>query len=184
METGSNANNRRILVLRHLYQRLLPIHMDLPDQEEEWSVLTLPKARHVRYLRSDGGQYFPHEFTLYLQDEGIRRVFWCRHIPQQNGVAETEKRVILEVSWVILNEKHMAKYYWAKVACAAIYLMNRLHCARGPRVGIRTCHLVHNRGKCISWTLVQVCGDCPLVLSRIVLETRRIGTKDREEEWG
>ena len=55
-------------------------------------------GRHVRCLLSDGGkEYFSDEFTAYLQKEGIKREFSCRHIPQQNGVAERKNRHIVEV---------------------------------------------------------------------------------------
>ena len=83
-------------------------------------------GRHVRCLRSDGGkEYFSDDFTVYLQKEGIRREFNCRHMPQQNGVAECKNRHILEVTQCMMNEKHMSKSYWAKPVNTAVYLMNR-----------------------------------------------------------
>ena len=54
---------------------------------------------HVRCLRSDRGkEYFSDALMAYLQQEGIRREFTCRHPPQQNGVAERKNRHILEVA--------------------------------------------------------------------------------------
>ena len=83
-------------------------------------------GRHIRCLRSDGGkEYFSDEFTSYLQGEGIRREFSCRHTPQQNGVAERKNRQILEVARAMMREKHMPNFYWAEAASTAVYLMNR-----------------------------------------------------------
>ena len=43
----------------------------------------------IKVLRSDGGgEYFSHEFTNYLYENGIERPFTCRYTPLHNGVAE------------------------------------------------------------------------------------------------
>ena len=71
-------------------------------------------GRHIRCLRSDEGkEYFFDEFTSYLQGEGIRREFSCRHTPQQKGVAERKNRPIIEVARAMIREKHMPNFYWA-----------------------------------------------------------------------
>mgnify|MGYP006889233119 CR=1 FL=1 len=41
----SNADDQRMPVLHHLHRWLFLIHMDLPNEEEEWSALPLPKAQ-------------------------------------------------------------------------------------------------------------------------------------------
>ena len=44
---GANSDNNiwRMLILCHLYWRLLQAHLDLPHEAEEWSVHTLPKTQ-------------------------------------------------------------------------------------------------------------------------------------------
>ena len=83
-------------------------------------------GRHDRCLRSDRGkEYFSDKFSAYLCKEGIRREFTCWHTPQQNRVAESKNRHILEVARAMMNEKNLSKSYWYEAANTAIYLMNR-----------------------------------------------------------
>ena len=80
----------------------------------------------IKCLRSNGGgEYFSNEFSRFLDEQGIKRQFTCRYTPQQNGVAERKNRHIAEVSRALMNEKEMPKYYWAKAAHVAVYIMNR-----------------------------------------------------------
>ena len=44
MGTDSNADARRMSLLRHLDRLLLALRVDLPNEEEEGSALALPKA--------------------------------------------------------------------------------------------------------------------------------------------
>ena len=135
MGTGPDNHTRRMPILCHVHRRFLQAHLDLSDETEERSVRTLPEVRsriqkttgrHVHRLRSDGGkEYFSDEFTAYLQKEGIRREFSCRHTPQQNGVAERKNRHIVEVARAMMNEKNLPKWYWAKAANTAAYVMNK-----------------------------------------------------------
>ena len=90
MGTSSNADDKRMSLLHHFHRRILLVHLDLPDEEEEGSALPLPKAQepsrktvcHIRCLRSDGGkEYFSDESISYLQGEGIRRERKNRHTP-------------------------------------------------------------------------------------------------------
>ena len=79
-------------------------------------------GRHIRCLRSDGGnEYFFDEFNSYLQGKGIRREFSCRHTPQQNGVAKRKNWQILEVACARMRENHMSNFYWAEAQSTAVY---------------------------------------------------------------
>ena len=70
-------------------------------------------GRKIKCLQSDGGkEYFSNQFSSYLQ-EGIRHEFSCRYMPQQNGMAEWKNQTIEEAARVMLEEKHMPKFYWA-----------------------------------------------------------------------
>ena len=81
---------------------------------------------HVRCLwLNEGKEYFSNEFTTYLQKEGIRLLFACWHMPQQNGVDERKTHHILEVARALMKEKNLPKSYWAEAAYTIVYLMNR-----------------------------------------------------------
>ena len=81
---------------------------------------------YIKCLRLDGGgEYFPNEFSRFLDDQGIKRQFTCRYTPQQNGVVERKNRHIVEVARALMNEKEMSEYYWTKVVHTAVYIMNR-----------------------------------------------------------
>ena len=70
------------------------------------------KDMQIKVQSSDGGgEYFSNEFSEYLQNQGIHRKYSCRHIPQQNGVAERKNKHIVEVSHPLMNEKNIPNYY-------------------------------------------------------------------------
>ena len=58
-----------------------------------------------------GGEYFSHEFSRFLVEQGVKRQFTCRYTPQQNGVVERKNRHIAEVARALMCEKDMPKYY-------------------------------------------------------------------------
>ena len=53
---------------------------------------------HIKCLHLDGGgEYFSHEFSRFLVEQGVKRQFTCRYTPQLNGVAERKNRHITEI---------------------------------------------------------------------------------------
>ena len=46
-----------------------------------------------------------------------------RHAPHQNGIAKRQNRHIVEVAYVLMNEKNVPNYYWSKAI--VVYIMNR-----------------------------------------------------------
>ncbi|MCO5585951.1 hypothetical protein L7F22_039886 [Adiantum nelumboides] len=80
----------------------------------------------VQCLRSNGGgEYFSHEFIIFLKKHGIQRQFSCRYTPQQNGVAEHKNIHIVVVAHALMSEKNMPPCYWIEAASTAVYTMNR-----------------------------------------------------------
>ena len=49
---------------------------------------------------------------LLFQQMGIQREFSCIYTPEQNGVAERKKRLVVEEAQEMLEEKRMPKFYW------------------------------------------------------------------------
>ena len=80
----------------------------------------------IKCLRSDGGgEYFSHEFSRFLDGQGVKRQFTCRYTPQQNGVAKGKNRHIAKIAHALMSEKEMPQYYWAEAVHTAIYIMNK-----------------------------------------------------------
>ena len=48
--------------------------------------------------------------------------FSCRYTPEQNGVAERKNLSIVEVAREMLEEKILAKFYWAEAVRTAVYI--------------------------------------------------------------
>ena len=59
MGTGSNADDWRMSLIRHLHRRLLMLNMDLPDEEEERSSLPLRKAQEPNGERNRSAHSMP-----------------------------------------------------------------------------------------------------------------------------
>jgi hypothetical protein len=84
-------------------------------------------GQKIQCLQSDGGkEYFSGQFNGYLQQMGIRCEFSCRYTLEQNGVANTKNRSIVEAARAMLEEKSMPKFYWAKAVRIAVYIQNRI----------------------------------------------------------
>ena len=121
METGSNADDRRMPLLRHLHRWPLALRVNFPMKKKNEVLSHFQKLKsrvekeigwHIQCLRSDRGkEYFCYEIISYLQGEGLQREFSCRHTPQQNGVAERKNQQILEVARAMMREMHMLNFY-------------------------------------------------------------------------
>ena len=60
----------------------------------------------LKVLRSDNGtEYSSNEFLKYLATNGILRQTSATYSPEQNGVAETANRTIVEAARSMLYEK-------------------------------------------------------------------------------
>ncbi|KAM2004372.1 hypothetical protein ACFX15_027830 [Malus domestica] len=87
-------------------------------------------GRKIKTLRSDnGGEYKSDPFLKVCQDEGIVRHFTVRETPQQNGVAESMNRTLLEKVRCMLSNARLGKAFWAEALTYASHLINRLPAA-------------------------------------------------------
>ena len=58
----------------------------------------------IKTLRSDnGGEYTSKEFTAYLKQERVHHELTVPKTPQQNGVAERMKRMVVEIVHSMLS---------------------------------------------------------------------------------
>ncbi|KAH9679582.1 Integrase catalytic domain-containing protein [Citrus sinensis] len=72
------------------------------------------------------GEYTSDPFLQVCQNEGIKRHFTVRHIPQQNGVAERMNRTLLEKVRCMLSNAGLDKKFWAEVVSYTSHLVNWL----------------------------------------------------------
>ncbi|CAI7856781.1 unnamed protein product, partial [Closterium sp. NIES-54] len=67
----------------------------------------------LKAFQSDGaGKYRSTEFTTYLQERGIRRLFSLPHAHQQSGVAERLNRNLQEKMRALLAQAQLGPLYW------------------------------------------------------------------------
>ena len=72
-------------------------------------------GRKIKVLQSDNkGEYTSDQFLQVCQNEGVKRHFTVRHIPQQNSVAERMNHTLLEKVRCMLSNVTLDKKCWAE----------------------------------------------------------------------
>lgn len=83
-------------------------------------------GKKIIKLRTDNAkEYISHNFTQYLEKEGISRQLSTEYTPQQNGVAERANRTLVEMARTMLLESKLPKSLWAEAVNTAAFLRNR-----------------------------------------------------------
>ena len=70
-------------------------------------------------------EFCSEEFNSYCKSKGIARHYTVPYTPQQNGVAERMNRTIISKARYMLSNAGLHRHFWAEVASAACYLINR-----------------------------------------------------------
>ena len=80
----------------------------------------------MKCLRTDNGlEFCSDEFNTLCKKEGIVRHRTVHHTPQHNGIVERMKRTLMEKVRCMLSNAQLSKYFGAKSASTACYLINR-----------------------------------------------------------
>ncbi|XP_060202125.1 uncharacterized protein LOC132630572 [Lycium barbarum] len=83
-------------------------------------------GRKIKCLRTDNGlEFCNEEFDNFYKIHGVLRHRNFRHTPQQNGVAETINRTLLEKAQCMLSNAKVPKEFWAEAVNTACYVVNR-----------------------------------------------------------
>ena len=83
--------------------------------------------RKIKILRSDnGGEYTRDSFLQLCRNEGIKRYFTIREIPQQNRVAKKMNKNLMEKVHCMLPNAGLSKSFWVEALAYACHLVNRL----------------------------------------------------------
>ena len=79
----------------------------------------------IKTLHTDrGGEFLSNEFTLFCEENGIRRELTSPYTQEQNGVAERKNRIVVEMARSLLKAKEIPNEYWAEAIANSVYLLN------------------------------------------------------------
>lgn len=83
-------------------------------------------------LSGGGGEYVSTEFQSYLTAQEIHSRSSCSYSLQQNEITERMNWTFIELKGVMLEEKRIAKEFWANAVVSAAYIIRRLPCRGIP----------------------------------------------------
>ncbi|CAI7746046.1 unnamed protein product, partial [Closterium sp. NIES-54] len=132
----------------------------------------------LKAFQCDGaGEYRSTEFTVYLQERGIRRLFSLPHAHQQSGVAERLNRTLQEKMRALLAQAQLSPLYWPFAMDHAILLHNLLSSSALPNNA--SPHLLW-MGKLGTTKLLRVFG----CVVQYRPPTAPLGKFDQRAKWG
>ncbi|KAI3697448.1 hypothetical protein L6452_30472 [Arctium lappa] len=81
----------------------------------------------VKVIRSDNGTEFKnHDLNTFCEEKGIERQYSAPRTPQQNGVAESRNRTLIEAARSLLADSKLPINFWAEAVNTACYVQNRV----------------------------------------------------------
>ena len=67
----------------------------------------------IKKLRSDNGTEFKNTLVEeFLDEEGIKHEFSTSYTPQQNGIVERKKRILIDMARTMLDEYKTPDLFW------------------------------------------------------------------------
>ncbi|CAI7859708.1 unnamed protein product [Closterium sp. NIES-53] len=132
----------------------------------------------LKAFQCDGaGEYRSTEFTAYLQERGIRRLFSFPHAHQQSGVAERLNRTLQEKMRALLAQAQLGPLYWPFAMDHATLLDNLLSSSALPNNA--SPHLLWT-GKLGTTKLLRAFG----CVVQYRPPTAMLGKFDQHAKWG
>ncbi|CAI7884545.1 unnamed protein product, partial [Closterium sp. NIES-53] len=132
----------------------------------------------LKVFQCDGaGEYRSTEFTAYLQEREIRRLFSLPHAHQQSGVAERLNRTLQEKMRALLAQAQLGPLYWPFAMDHATLLHNLLSSSALPNNA--SPHLLWT-GKLGTTKLLRVFG----CVVQYRPPTALLGKFDQRAKWG
>ena len=81
----------------------------------------------IKTLRSDqGGEYFPIEFTVFCEENGLIHQTSTPYTPQQNGMAKRKNRTLVDMIKAMLMHAKQPKNLWGEALLTACHVHNRI----------------------------------------------------------
>lgn len=85
------------------------------------------KEKRIKVLRTDrGGEYFPIEFSIFCEENGILHQTSAPSTPQQNGLAERKNRTLVEMVNAMLTNAKLSTNLWGEALLTACHVHNRV----------------------------------------------------------
>ena len=82
--------------------------------------------KKIKILRTDNGtEYMSNSFKKFLIENGIRHQLTNAYTPEQNGIAESFNRTLIERAKCLLFDAQLPKKFWAEASNMAAYLINK-----------------------------------------------------------
>lgn len=72
-----------------------------------------------------GGEYNSGDFVEFCEKHGIKRKLTADYTPQQNGVCERKKRIVLDKVCTVLKRSGLPRDFWANDVHWSIHILNR-----------------------------------------------------------
>jgi hypothetical protein len=96
------------------------------DKFQEFKALVENQTgRKIHVLRFDDGcEYTSKEFVDYCAPTGIKKKLTVPYNPQQNGVVERKKRIVVGVAWAMIHDRGLPLFSWAGASHIVVYLQN------------------------------------------------------------
>lgn len=88
-----------------------------------------------------GKEYKNRDVERYLGNKGIRHIFGIPYTPQQNGIAEQESRIMVEVARSMLYSKpELPLYLWGdyEAIYTATHILNRSRPSKEDFINFKT----------------------------------------------
>ena len=82
-------------------------------------------GRNIKMLRLDcGGEYMSNPFSDFLKENGIIHQLTMSYTPQQNGIAKTRNRTLLDMVRSMLSHSSLGSTFWGEAIITAMFLLN------------------------------------------------------------
>ena len=79
--------------------------------------------RKIKILRSyNGGEYTSKELISFYKEVGIKRELSTPYNPQQNGIAESKNRTIMEVVKAMIHDQDLPMHMWEEAVKTSVYV--------------------------------------------------------------
>lgn len=80
----------------------------------------------IKCLKTDlGEEYTSTEFSEFCKEHGIQRQLTTAYTPQQNGVAESKNRTVMNMVRSMLSMRKVPRIFWAEAVNWTLYILNR-----------------------------------------------------------
>jgi transposase InsO family protein len=83
--------------------------------------------QNVKVLHTDrGGEFVSKAATKFYDDSLIRHELTTPYNPEQNGAAERENCIVMELVRSMIHSRQVLPKFWAEATHTAVYVLNRI----------------------------------------------------------